>query len=110
MSWTNQGAAATVTRSQGLLVTWSGGGSGSYVYIIGNSFLTAGSLSSTYICIAPQAALQFTVPSYVLLSLPAAPGSTTVQNATNPSMFTASGLDFGSTSGSVSFTVTSAYN
>jgi uncharacterized protein (TIGR03437 family) len=111
LSWTNQAAAANVSRSQGLLVTWSGGAPGSSVYIIGSSFLSSGSLSGTFICVAPVAAGQFTVPSYVLLSMPAAAGgSITVENMTNAAMFNASGIDFGTATGIVAFAVTSNYN
>jgi hypothetical protein len=110
LTWTNQSAAATVTRSQGLLAQWSGGTPGTYVYIVGNSFLSTGSLNGTFICIASVEAGQFTVPSYVLLSLPAATGSTTVQNGTSAPMFSATGIDFGTAFGSVSFTVNSTYN
>lgn len=101
--WTNQGAAATVSRSQGLSVTWTGGAPGSYVIISGSAANQL--VSGSYTCFAPQSALQFTVPSYVLLGLPAGNGTTTVQNSTNLGTFSASGLDFGGTLGAVSFSV-----
>ena len=37
LTWTNQSAAATIDKSQGLLVTWTGGNPGSYVAITGTS-------------------------------------------------------------------------
>ena len=37
LNWTNQNAAASITRSSGLLVAWSGGASGTYVSITGTS-------------------------------------------------------------------------
>lgn len=101
--WTNQDAAANVTRSQGLTVTWTGGAPGSYVYISGSAANQL--VSGSYTCFAPISAGQFTVPSYVLLGLPAGNGTTTVQNSTNVGTFSAAGLDFGGTLGSVSFTV-----
>ena len=81
LTWTNQSAAATISRSGGLPVTWTGGSPGSYVIISGGS--ASGGATGAYTCIAPQSALTFTVPSYVLLGLPAGTGSTTVTNSTN---------------------------
>ena len=108
LSWTNQVAAATVNRSQGFSVTWSGGTAGSYVLISGSS--TSGSAIGNYTCLAPQSAGQFTVPSWVLLGMPAGTGTTMVQNSTNFTAFSASGLDRGAALGSVSFSVNSSYN
>jgi hypothetical protein len=108
LSWTNQSAAATIARSGGLTVTWTGGSPGSYVTISGSS--TSGGVTGTYTCLAPQSALTFTVPVYILLGLPAGTGSTAVTNSTNLSSFTASGLDFGGAVGNVSFAVGSTYN
>ena len=109
LTWTNQSAAATVNRSQGLQITWSGGASGTYVGILGSSANASGA-SATYLCLAPVAAGQFTVPSYVLLSLPSGTGSTSVQSTTNPTLFSASGLDFGAAVGTVQVSVSSTYN
>jgi hypothetical protein len=106
--WTNQNAAATVNRTQGLTVTWTGGSPGSYVFISGNA--TSGTASGSFSCYAPQSAGTFTVPSYILLGLPSGSGNTSVQNSTNLVTFTASGLDFGAAFGSVGFSVNSTYN
>ena len=105
LSWTNQSAAATVNRSQGLTVNWTGGSSGTYVTITGTS--VSGTASGSYTCIAPQAAGTFTVPNYILLGMPAGTGTTSVQNSTNFTTFSASGLDFGLALGSESFSVNS---
>lgn len=107
LAWSNQAAAASVNRSQGLAVTWSGGSPGSYVVISGSS--ASGSVNGSFSCYVPQSLLQFTVPSYILSALPAGSGTTTVQNSTNLSTFSASGLDFGAAFGSVSFSVNSNY-
>ena len=106
--WTNQSAAGNVGRNQGFTATWTGGAPGSYVIISGSS--ASGTASGSYTCYAPQSALTFTVPSYVLASLPAGSGTTTVQNSTNLGSFSASGLDFGGTLGNVAFTVNSTFN
>ena len=108
LSWTNQAAAATVARSQSFTATWSGGTPGSYVLITGTS--TSGSASGSYTCYAPQSAGTFTVPSYILLGLPAGSGTTSVQNSTNVTAFSATGLDFGGALGNVQFQVNSNYN
>ena len=108
LTWTNQGAAASINRGGGLTVNWSGGSSGTYVIISGDS--SGGSANGSYTCIAPQSAGTFTVPAYILLGLPAGTGSTTVANFTSLSTFTAPGLDFGGSLGSIGFEVDSNYN
>ena len=108
LSWTNQSTASTINRSQGLSVNWSGGSPGTYVTISGSS--VNGSATGTFVCIAPQSAGTFTVPSYVLLGLPAGMGTMTVQNSTNFTPFAATGLDVGNAIGQVSITVNSSFN
>ncbi len=108
LSWTNQSAAAAVSRSGGLTVNWTGGSPGSYVIVTGSS--TNGDATGTYTCLVPQSAFTFTVPSYVLLGLPAGTGSTSVNNSTNQSTFAATGLDFGAAFGNLLFSVSSNYN
>ena len=104
--WTNQASTTTVTRSQGLPITWTGADSGT-VQISGFS-LTG--LSSTtpygagFVCTAKGSDHQFTVPSIVLLSLPPSDsvadlpvptGSLIVGSITPLQSFTASGIDKG---------------
>jgi len=78
-------------------LTWTGGAAGSYVSITGTSSATVNgqSVSMGFTCLAPVAAQQFTIPSSVLLSLPAGSGSLSVGDYTNLSLFTAPGLDLG---------------
>lgn len=95
LQWTNQSAAATVNIGSGLLVTWTGGTPGSYVIIEGSSSNTTTGATGSYICFAPQSALQFQVPNYVTGALPAGTGSTTVENSTSFVTFTATGIDYG---------------
>jgi uncharacterized protein (TIGR03437 family) len=112
LTWTNSNNAATVTRSSGLTVSWNGGSSGTYVIIGGSSSATVSgqSVSGSYTCIAPVSAGSFTVPSYVLATLPAGSGSTAVSNYTNYQTFTASGLDNGTLFGGTSQSVNTTYN
>jgi uncharacterized protein (TIGR03437 family) len=108
LNWTNQAAAATVTLSQGMLATWSGGQPGSVVVIMGSSSGANGT-NGNYTCYAPQSALQFMVPSYVTGTLPPGTGTTTVENVTDYSMFSATGLDFGIGFGFTSVQVNSTF-
>ncbi len=95
LTWTNQGAAATVNRAQGVTINWTGGGLGTYVVINGESTNEATGASGSFTCITTQDKLTFTVPNYVTLTLPAGSGSLSVENAASYGTFTASGLDFG---------------
>jgi hypothetical protein len=106
--WTNMNAITSVTRSSGVSVTWTGGASGTYVIISGSATSTAATASFT--CLAPVSAGQFTVPSYVLLALPAGSGSLSLENATTPVSFTATGLDLGIALAAGSFSTSPAYN
>jgi uncharacterized protein (TIGR03437 family) len=112
LNWTNSTNAATVTRSSGLGVSWTGGSSGTYVIIGGSSSATVAgqSVSGSYTCIAPVSAGSFTVPSYVLATLPAGSGTTAVSNYTNYQTFTAPGLDRGTLFGGTSQSVNTTYN
>ncbi len=108
MNWTNQSAGATVTRSQGVQINWSGGTPGSYVVITGDSSGANGT-SGSFVCYAPQSALTFTVPAYVTGTLPAGTGSLTVENGTNFVSFSASGIDNGIGFGFNSIGINSTY-
>ena len=106
--WKNQNSITTVTRSQGLPITWSGADS-SDIRITGYSFtgLTSASpFGAAFYCTAKGSDHQFTVPSIVLLSLPPSEsaagtgvttptGSLSVGSSTPLQSFTATGLDKG---------------
>ena len=101
LEWTNQPTpTSTIVRANGTTVTWSGGAPGTYVAIGGQSEVAASPQSTTivsasFICYAPVAAGQFTVPSWVLLALPPSiQGSLYVENQTTPQTFTAPNLDY----------------
>jgi uncharacterized protein (TIGR03437 family) len=96
-TWANASSITSVTRSQGVNVTWTGGAAGTYVNISGESSATISgrSVAVSFTCQAPVSAGQFTVPVPVLLALPAGTGSLDVGNYTNPKTFTATGLDLG---------------
>jgi uncharacterized protein (TIGR03437 family) len=90
-NWTNPSAPATIDRTQGLLYTWTGGLPGTYVLLGGTS---TGSLATAgYSCKVPVEAGQFTVPSYILLGLPAGSGGASIQQHDTDTTFSATGLD-----------------
>lgn len=100
--WTNSNIT-TVTRANGQQISWTGGGANSYVEITGFSYTSSQGVEASFICIAPQSAESFTVPSWVLLSLPPSAsigglptGSLSVSNYTNPVQIspTPSGLNY----------------
>jgi uncharacterized protein (TIGR03437 family) len=97
---TNQGALASIIRSQGATVTWSGGFANGDVMVNG-----VGIGSVNFYCNAPSNAGQLTIPPSILLALPPAGGKLIVMNSTAPQSFTATGVDLGLATGVVSFEV-----
>jgi uncharacterized protein (TIGR03437 family) len=108
LTWTNQSAAATIDRTQGLQVTWTGGNPGTYVVITGTSTSLTPPVTGAYTCLASVDDGQFTVPSYILSALPAGNGGTLLQNNVY-SALSATGLDIAVALGNVSFSAASAY-
>jgi uncharacterized protein (TIGR03437 family) len=91
LTWTNM--PSSVTRSQGVIVNWTGGDPKTDVMISGSS--AVGSLTVSFTCFAPASALTFTVPPYITQSLPAGNGSLTIVNRTAPVKFSPLFLDSG---------------
>jgi hypothetical protein len=108
MTWTNMSSITSVTRANGVNLTWSGGPANTYVYISGTS--SSSSVTASFTCNASIAAGQFTVPSYILLALPAGSGTLGIENSTTPQSFTASGLDSGVIFAGVSYGIKPTYN
>jgi uncharacterized protein (TIGR03437 family) len=94
LTWTNPAAAATIDRTKGLLVTWTGGNPGTYVFVTGTSISAGLQLLGGYTCLVPVDDGQFTVPSYILSGLPAGTGGAALQNYVYSSL-SASGIDIG---------------
>jgi hypothetical protein len=109
--WSNMSSITSVVRANGLTINWQFGASGTYVVIGGSS--SANGLTVSFTCLAPVSAGQFTVPSAVLLALPASSGalgsSLLVENSTNPVTFTATGLDIGYAFASTGFSINVPY-
>jgi hypothetical protein len=102
-NWTNPSAAATINRTQGLLYTWTGGLPGTYVLLGGTS--TGSGVTAGYSCKVAVEAGQFTVPSYILLGLPAGSGGASIQQHDTDAAFSATGLDIGGISAVIEFSV-----
>jgi uncharacterized protein (TIGR03437 family) len=109
LNWTNQSADATVTRAQGVQITWTGGGAGSYVIIAGGSSSNTTGANGNFTCITNQSALSFTVPSYVTSALPAGTGTLSVEDAASYGTFKANNLDYGISFGFTGTQINSTY-
>ncbi len=96
-SWTNVQALRTVDRG-GATVTWSGGGSASYVELTGFSALA----DAFFRCRAAVSPGQFTIPASVLLGVPKS-GFTLTVSAVSQEIAFPPGLDFFETQGMISF-------
>ncbi len=105
--WTNSSSISSVTRASGQTITWTGGASGSYVFIGGDS--SSSTASASFICYAPVSAGSFTVPPYVLLALPVGNGGLSLENISTPVSFSASGLDYGIGFAGVGFSISPTY-
>jgi hypothetical protein len=96
--WTNQ-STTVINRSKGYTVTWSGGDANSYVDIAGAAFGTPNggptNVSATFECQTPATAGSFTIPSSVLLGLPATGGSLAVDLNSNVQLIAVTGADAG---------------
>ncbi len=91
LTWTNQSAAAVVSRAASLPIVWSGGDPGTIVTITGTGY-GAGSVAQ-FLCAADAAAGQFSLPGWVLAAFPAGEGYLTVANQTLSESFSATGTD-----------------
>jgi len=81
ISWTNKDSISQINRASGVTVNWSGGGANDRVSIMGTSAERTGGTearpiysAAIFVCIANASARTFTVPSSVLMQLPASPG------------------------------------
>jgi uncharacterized protein (TIGR03437 family) len=104
---TNQTALASITRSQGATVTWTGGFSSGDVMVNGVAISPNGSIN--FYCHAPSAAGQLDIPPSILLALPPGGGKLIVINATAPHPLSATGLDLGLATGVVSFDIPTTF-
>jgi len=111
LDWTNENSITTVTESQGQPITWTGGEPGTYIFIGGTSS-TSGepSVNMTFFCYVPVEDQQFTIPSYVLLTLPKGNGTLGMSNSAVPVAFpTTTGLDYASAQASDTIDINVTY-
>jgi uncharacterized protein (TIGR03437 family) len=102
LNWTNESSITTINRANGVTVNWSGAPSNTFVIVSGSSASQQAPLAKAgFFCSVPASAGTFTVPSYVLLALPAAgnglipPDSLHVTQATLGQSFSAPPLNVG---------------
>lgn len=104
-SWTNHTSITSVTRSQPLNITWSGGTSGALVNIRGTSSAASGpqgDIGAAFSCWEDATKGSFTIPASLLSALPASymssglpAGTLTVSEIHLRNSFTATGIDQG---------------
>lgn len=95
LTWTNQATISTVTRANGVTISWSGS-TNDFVQIGGESYSSGSNqVGAQFLCTAPASAGQFTVPASVLLALPTSgvPSILWVTQLTLGTPFTATGLN-----------------
>lgn len=75
ITWTNRDQVNQIDRAKDLALTWTAvQGANRGVVIVGTSELVSHNGSSGFVCVAPPGATTFSVPSYVLMALPASDG------------------------------------
>jgi uncharacterized protein (TIGR03437 family) len=98
LTWTNMASVSTIARSQGQLITWSGGDPAGFTTISGTA-IGAGNVVGGFACLERTSVGQFTIPSYVLLNLPPSSGpvggTLVLAGSSALARFTATGLDAG---------------
>jgi hypothetical protein len=108
LQWTNAAQAATIDKTRDFLVTWTGGNPNSYVVITGSALDSARTIQAGFTCLAPVEDGRFTIPSYILATLPSGIGGMLLQNDVY-SPLSASGLDSAIALGSVGYSMTATY-
>ena len=102
-SLTNTGSLASIARSQGATITWSGG------FANGDVMVNGVGAGLNFYCHAPSSAGQLTIPASTLLAVAPAAGKLQIMNATAPQTVSATGVDLGLATGVVSFEVPTTF-
>ena len=108
IQWTNRDSFSVVRRAQDLTFTWTGGDSAKeYVVVGANSFDTTREVGAGIACMERASAGRFTIPSWLLSTLPASsglfPGTSlpkgmvgiSTYTIVEPARFQAQGIDVG---------------
>lgn len=97
LTWTNESQLpASLSTSSAVDVAWTGGQSGQYAVISGQSNPATPTEAASFVCTAPLSAGHFTIPPYILGALPASTtggGTLSVATYTMPSGPSVSGID-----------------
>ncbi|HYL75808.1 MAG TPA: hypothetical protein VEU96_16480 [Bryobacteraceae bacterium] len=103
LTWTNRDQIMTVSRSQPLTISWTGG-TDQQVGIVGFGEDLPTNASTSFVCVAQQGSTSFTIPPYILSNLPATRRNILQSKSviyfvsvprSGATPFTASGLDAG---------------
>jgi uncharacterized protein (TIGR03437 family) len=101
-TWTNEAAITQVNRTSDLDITWTGSDPSGYVYVTGTSFDQTAKVGAGFYCLERGSASRLTVPSAILLGMPASSvlqgaqtGILSVGITNEPSRFTTRGIDVG---------------
>lgn len=100
LTWTNRDQTATVNRTAGLTLNWTGSRPDQNVLIVGTANDSVNDVSGTFICVIPGSQTSFTVPASTLAILPETRSEDdlgliglTLLPTTETATFRASGLD-----------------
>ena len=107
LTLTNVAALASVTRTQGATVAWTGGFPSGDVQVEGWVASRVGYVK--FYCHAPSGAGQLVIPSSILLALPSGTGGFEVTNTTAAQKVSGTGLDVGLAAGAVIFYLDSTF-
>jgi hypothetical protein len=85
ISWDNIDQVATIDRTQGVTIKWSGGDPTTVVGIAGSATQIQGTVTVTgaFVCTAKTSAGQFSVPPFVTLAMPAIAATASPSNIGN---------------------------
>jgi uncharacterized protein (TIGR03437 family) len=96
ITWAQMNTLTTITRSQGLTISWQGGDSNTFILISGGAAPSNGNIGAAvfFACTAKTGDGHFDIPSAVLNSLPAGTANIGVKQDSFPKQFSVSGLDY----------------
>ncbi|HYL73572.1 MAG TPA: hypothetical protein VEU96_05175 [Bryobacteraceae bacterium] len=104
LTWTNRDQTSIIDRSKGFTVNWAGAPADQPVIVFGGGVDVPTNSSAVFACVAPAGASSFTVPPVALGNLPATRLNLLQSKdaiyvgalpASNPTSFSASGIDIG---------------
>lgn len=95
ITWDQMNTLTTVTRSQGLTISWNGGDPNTYILISGGSAPAGQPFQAVdFECTVKTSDGHFDIPTAVLNSMPAGTGNIGVKQNSFPKQSSAAGLDY----------------